>query len=246
MTNYLVISGQNQSFLAYENLVGSEPGVVFLPGLKSDMEGTKAMALEEYCKTKGRSFLRFDYFGHGKSSGKYEDTTIKHWYSSVVMLFQKLQLKPQILVGSSLGGWIGLNYAMRNPARVHGFVGIASAVQFTDQIFENLSQSEKENLSREGFVEKPSEYDDEPYRISAKLIEDGKGFRLFDRDVNLKCPIRLLHGLKDTEVSPAVSRQLLKHVNAKDKTLRLVGGADHRFSDTYSLRIIINAIESIS
>lgn len=246
MTKYIELSGSPRSYLAYEKLEGSEPGLVFLPGLKSDMEGTKALALHAYCKKVGRSYLRFDYFGHGKSSGKYEETTIKDWYSSVDNLFQKLKLKPPILVGSSLGGWLGLNYAYRNPLRVHGFVGIASAVQFTDEIFEGLSKSDKENLINHGYVEMPSDYEDGSYYISAQLIEDGKEFRMFDREVNLHCPIRLLHGLNDTDVAPSVSRRILKHINANDIALKMVEGADHRFSDPACQKILIEAIESIS
>ena len=246
MVEFIEVSGQSKSFLAYEKLDGSEPGIVFLPGLKSDMAGTKAMALQDYCEKMGKSYLRFDYFGHGKSSGKYEETTIKDWYSSVDILFQNLNLQPQILVGSSLGGWIGLNYAFRNPDKVRGFVGIASAVQFTDEIFEELTQAEKEDLSRKGFVEMPSDYEDGSYYISAKLIEDGKQFRLFDREVNYHCPIRLLHGLNDTDVSPSVSRRILQHVSSNDIAMKLVEGADHRFSDSDCQKIIIDTIESIN
>ena len=246
MTSYITLSETSKSYLAYDKLEGTEPGIVFLPGLKSDMEGTKAMALKAYCEEKGRSYLRFDYFGHGKSSGKFEETTIKDWYSSVDIMFKELDLGPQILVGSSLGGWIGLHYAYENPDKVHGFVGIASAVQFTDEIFEGLSDSERVGLSRKGYVELPSDYEDGAYYISAQLLEDGKQFRLFDKEVNYQCPIRLLHGLDDVDVSPSVSRKILNHVNSNDIAMKLVEGADHRFSDDYCQKLIIETIESIS
>ena len=246
MTSYITLSETSKSYLAYDKLEGTEPGIVFLPGLKSDMEGTKAMALKAHCEEKGRTFLRFDYFGHGKSSGKFEETTIKDWYSSLVIMFKELGLGPQILVGSSLGGWIGLHYAYEHPDMVHGFVGIASAVQFTDEIYEGLSDSERVDLSRKGYVELPSDYEDGAYYISAQLLEDGKQFRLFDKEVNYQCPIRLLHGLDDVDVSPSVSRKILNHVNSDDIAMKLVEGADHRFSDDYCLKLIIETIESIS
>ncbi len=246
MSTFIVFPNNPSIYLAYEEVKGSEPTIVFLPGLRSDKEGNKAMALQEYCVKKGRSYLRFDYFGHGRSSGEFSETTIKDWYMSLEILLKKLEIQHPILVGSSLGGWIGLSYAHRNPQNVRGFVGIASAVQFTDAIFEGLSKEGKEEFRQKGYVEIPSDYEEGPYKITEKMVEDGKLFRLFDREVNIDCPIRLLHGLNDIDIPPPVSKKILNHVNAKDKDLKLVAKADHRFSDNFCMQIIFNTIDSIS
>ncbi len=246
MTKYLVGLQKDQtSKLAYEQIAGREPGIIFLPGLKSDMEGTKAKFLHSYCEKKHRSYIRFDYYGHGKSSGKFEDTTIKEWYSSLEILFKELTLPPQILVGSSLGGWIALHFAYKYPEKVKGVVGIASAVEFTDGIYQQMSKAEKEELKQKGYCEIPSDYDDGAYHISYRLITHGRRYKIFNKNPYYKCPIRLLHGLNDTAVDSSVSKNIIQKVKASDISLHLIEGADHSFSDERCLGLITRAIESI-
>ncbi len=244
MTEFFNLPSRPHLRLAYNLLEGDGPGIVFLTGLKSDMTGTKALALEDYCRKNGRTFLRFDYLGHGQSSLMYEDTTLHDWFESVEVIVRGLQLDRQTIVGSSLGGWLGLIFAHRFPHLVHGFVGIASAVEFTDELLKDLNKKNQEELARKGCIQIESDYGD-PYVFTQELLSSGQDFRVFDDAFRLKCPVRLLHGLDDIDVQPSVSRRLMRHIDCDDMAMNLVSGADHRFSDTRCLEWIVAAVESI-
>lgn len=232
--------------LAYHLTAGSGPGVVFLGGFKSDMTGTKALHLQAWAEATGRAFLRFDYSGHGQSSGDFLDGCIGDWAEDAIAAITALTEGPQILVGSSMGGWIALLAAKALASRVAGLVGIAAAPDFTeDSMWAAFSDTQKAELAR-GRVELPSDYSDAPYVITRRLIEDGRQ-RLVLRDpLALPFPVRLLQGTADTDVPPAVALRLMEHAESPDLRLTLVKGADHRFSTPDCLDLITGAIAEVS
>jgi pimeloyl-ACP methyl ester carboxylesterase len=219
---------------------------VFLGGFRSDMEGTKAVHLEQAAQARGRAFLRFDYSGHGASSGRFEDGGIGDWAADAMAVIKALTKGPQVLVGSSMGGWISLLAARAMPARLAGLVTIAAAPDFTeDSMWDGFDTDQRAALARDGFVDLPSDYADEPYRITRRLIEDGRQ-RLVLRDpLPLPFPVRLLQGTADTDVPPEVALRLLAHADSPDMTLTLVKGADHRFSEPRELALLARTLDAL-
>ena len=232
--------------LAYNQTTGQGPGVVFLGGFKSDKEGTKAIYLEEWAQRRGQAFLRFDYSGHGQSSGDFLEGSIGDWAEDAGAIIAGLTDGPQILVGSSMGGWIALLLARMMPERFAGLVTIAAAPDFTeDSMWAGFDDAQKRALQEEGRVELPSDYSDEPYVITRHLIEDGRK-RLVLRDpLPLPFPVRFLQGTDDADVDMSVAYRLLNHADGPDMRLTLVKGADHRFSDPDCLALMVHAIEDV-
>jgi len=199
--------------IAYHKLEGRGPGVVFLGGFKSDMQGSKALYLEQWAREKGREFLRFDYSGHGESSNDFLDGCIGDWADDAYEVISHLTTGKQILVGSSMGGWISLLMAKRMPARIAGLVGVAAAPDFTeDSMWSDMDDIMRAKMAREGVVYVPSDYDD-PYPISKRLIEDGRKQLVLREPLDLPFPVRLLHGTADTDVKMDVALRLLDHAN---------------------------------
>lgn len=233
--------------IAYHRTEGKGPGVVFLGGFKSDMTGTKAVYLQDWAEAQGRAFLRFDYSGHGVSSGDFLDGAIGDWFEDALAVLTHLTEGPQILVGSSMGGWIALQLARAVPERVAGLVGIAAAPDFTeDSMWQGFTDAQRQDLMDKGRVELPSDYSPDPYVITRRLIEDGRT-RLVLRDpLPLPFPVRLLQGTADTDVPPAVALRLLDHATGPDIRLTLVKGADHRFSTPDCLAMIAAAVDQVS
>lgn len=233
--------------LAYDQTDGSGPGVVFLGGFSSDKEGIKARYLEEWAQRRGRAYLRFDYSGHGQSSGDFRDGSIGAWAEDAAAIIGSLTDGPQILVGSSMGAWIALLLAREMPDKVAGIVTIAGAPDFTeDQLWASFSNDERQRLLTAGQIEQPSEYSEEPYLITRHLIEDGRKHLVLRAPLRLPVPARLLHGEADADVDPLVSLRLLAHADCPDMRLTLVKGADHRFSDPDCLAMIVHAVEDVS
>jgi pimeloyl-ACP methyl ester carboxylesterase len=238
-------------FLAYRRRSASEdgakrPGIVFLSDFKSDMMGTKASALDDFCHARGLSFLRFDYSGHGESSGSFLDGTISRWFADALAAFDRLTEGPQILIGSSMGGWIMLLLALARPARIEGLIGLASAPDFTEAlIWQALSAAAREKLLREGKLEQPSEYSAEPYVITRALIEDGRRHLLLDRPIAIDAPVRLLHGLADRDVPHAVSLRLQEKLRAADVVVQLIKDGDHRLSRPQDLQRLYAAVDEL-
>ncbi len=229
--------------IAYHLTDGTGPAVVFLGGFKSDMGGTKAVFLEEWARAQGRAFLRFDYSGHGESSGAFTDGAIGDWFEDACAALGLLAGKV-VLVGSSMGGWISLLIARAMPARVAGLVTIAAAPDFTeDSMWAGFSDAQRAELMA-GQVALPSEYG-EPYIITRRLIEEGRT-RLVLRDpLPLPFPVRYLQGTADADVDMSVALRLLDHATGPDMRLTLVKGADHRFSDETCLNLIVAAVEDV-
>ena len=233
--------------IAYHRRAGRGPGVVFLGGFKSDMGGTKALHLQDWAEATGRAFLRFDYSGHGESSGAFLDGAIGDWFEDAMAVAQTLTTGPQVLVGSSMGGWIALLLARALPERVAGLVGVAAAPDFTeDSMWAGFTPAQRAALAAEGRVVLPSDYDPAGYVITRRLIEEGRG-RLVLRDpLPLRFAVRLLQGTADTDVPPAVALRLLDHATGPDIRLTLVKGADHRFSTQDCLALIERAVAEVS
>ncbi|SEN18271.1 Pimeloyl-ACP methyl ester carboxylesterase [Gemmobacter aquatilis] len=227
--------------IAYHRTEGQGPGVVFLGGFKSDMTGTKAVHLQAWAEATGRAFLRFDYSGHGQSSGDFLDGCIGDWAADAMAAIAGLTTGPQILVGSSMGGWMALLVARAMPDRVAGLVGIAAAPDFTeDLMWAGFTEAERAAVMA-GRLEQPSEYADEPYIITRKLIEEGRQNLVLRDPLPLPFPVRLLQGTADVDVPPAVALRLLDHAQSPDLRLTLVKGADHRFSTPACLDLITHA-----
>ncbi len=228
--------------LAYHKIEGAGPTVVFMGGLKSDMEGTKAVHLEAWARARGRSFLRFDYSGHGESSGSFEEGCIGDWHQDTVAAVSALTDGPLIVVGSSMGGWLALLLAREFPDRIAGMVTIAAAPDFTeDGYWASFSAEQKAALETVGHVELPSDYM-EPYVITKRMIVDGREHLVLRDPLRLPFPVRFLQGTADTAVSTETAMRLLERAEGPDMRLLLVKDADHRFSDDRCLGLIEDAV----
>lgn len=228
--------------IAYHLTAGTGPTIVFLGGLKSDMEGTKAVYLEAWAKAQGRAFLRFDYSGHGESSGTFEEGCIGDWHEDTLAAVDALTDGPIVPVGSSMGGWQALLLARARPERIAGMVTIAAAPDFTeDGYWASFTEDQKVELETQGYVELPSDYM-EPYRISKRMIEDGRNRLVLRAPLSLPFPVRCLQGTADTAVSTETALRLLGHADCADMRLTLVKDADHRFSDEACLAMIEEAV----
>ncbi|MCY4153072.1 MAG: alpha/beta hydrolase [Aestuariivita sp.] len=231
--------------LAYHFSVGESPTIVFLAGLKSDMNGTKALRLEEWSKQLGFAFLRFDYSGHGESSGRFEDGCIGDWHQDTLAIIDSVTTGPIVLVGSSMGGWQALLVARTRPNQVAGIVTVAAAPDFTEDFYwVNFSAEERNRLLRDGYIECNSDYD-EPYIISRRLIEDSRKHLVLRSPLILPFPVRCLQGTEDTAVTTETAIRLFDHANSRDMVLTLVKDADHRFSDERCLELIKEALLSV-
>lgn len=231
--------------LAYEQTEGQGLGIVFLGGFRSDMTGSKAAHLAQWAAQRHRPFLRFDYSGHGQSDGAFEDGCIGDWFADACDIITARRQGPQVLVGSSMGGWISLLIARALPERVAGLVGIAAAPDFTeDSMWAGFTPAQKADLAAYGAVQIPSDYGD-PYTITQNLIEDGRRNLVLRAPLHLPFPVRLLQGTADTDVPVAVAMRLMEHASGGDIRLTLVKGADHRFSSAECLDLITQTIEAL-
>lgn len=243
MTEFLITPQGRQ--IAYHQTARQGPGVVFLGGFKSDMTGTKAQHLQDWAEATGRAFLRFDYSGHGQSSGDFLDGCIGDWAADAQAAIAALTTGPQVLVGSSMGGWIALLTAKAMPERVAGLVGIAAAPDFTeDLMWAGFSEAERAAVMA-GRLGQPSDYSNEPYIITRKLIEEGRNQLVLRDALPLPFPLRLLQGTADVDVPQSVALRLLDHADSPDARLLLVKGADHRFSSQECLDLMVAAVEEL-
>ncbi|GAB5471202.1 MAG: alpha/beta hydrolase [Rhodospirillales bacterium] len=225
--------------IAYRHRPGSLPGILFLGGFMSDMSGTKATHLLDYGAASGRSVTTFDYLGHGLSSGAFESGTIGNWGNDALAVFDQVTEGPQILVGSSMGGWIMLLLARARPERIAGLVGIAPAPDFTEAlIWDQLPPDQRDKLMAEGRLEQPSDYGEAPYIITRALIEEGRNHLQLHAPIPLSCPVRLLHGLEDRDVPYEGSLALADALESSDVEVTLVKGGDHRLSSDGDLALL--------
>lgn len=231
--------------IAYHLSEGQGPCVVFLGGLKSDMEGNKALHLEAWAQARGQAFLRFDYSGHGQSSGTFEEGAIGDWAEDTAAALGALTTGKLIVVGSSMGGWQALLYARAYAARVAGMVTIAAAPDFTeDGYWARFDEAQRAEVMERGRIEMPSDYM-EPFIITRRFIEDGRANLVLRDPLPLPFPVRCLQGTADTAVSTDTALRLMDHADCPDMRLTLVKDADHRFSDGPCLGMIEAAIEDV-
>ena len=232
--------------LAYRRREGRSPGIVFLGGFMSDMTGTKAEALDRFCAARGQAFLRFDYFAHGASSGAFKDATIGRWLEDAVAVLDGLTDGPQVLVGSSLGGWIMLLLARARPERVKALVGIAAAPDFTeDLMWAEFTDEQRQAITRDGFLRMPSAYDPEGYLYTLALIEEGRRHLLMRAPIAIDCPVRLLHGMQDADVPWRTSLAIAERLASRDVRVTLVKDGDHRLSTEADLALLTATLEPL-
>ncbi len=230
--------------IAYHQTAGHGPGVVFLGGFQSDMDGTKALWLADWAKARGCAFLRFDYSGHGQSGGAFEDGCIGDWAEDAAAVLA-LTDGPQVLVGSSMGGWIALLLARAMPGRMAGLVTVAAAPDFTeDSLWAGFTAAQRTAVMS-GHVDLPSGYG-AAYRITRRLIEDGRRHLVLRDRLDLPFPVRMLQGTADADVPMDRALRLLDHAAGPDIRLTLVKGADHRFSTPQCLAMIGQAVDAVS
>ena len=232
-------------FLSFCHTPGQLPAIFFLGGFRSDMSGLKALALEQHCCRRGLAFTRFDYRGHGISSGRFEELGIGDWLADTLAILDHIAREPSILVGSSMGGWLAFLAALARPTRVRGLVAIAPAPDFTADIIEpRLTPEARTLLDRDGFLLAPSAYG-EPIPISRALIDQGARHLLLQAPIPLRIPIHVLHGQQDPDVPWQTSLRLAARLESPAVTVELIKDGDHRLSREEDLRRIAAAVDRV-
>lgn len=236
---------QDARDIALEQRPGKGPGLFWLGGYRSDMAGSKALALDDLGAEQGLAVTRFDYSGHGISGGNFDLGTISRWLEEAEAVFARTD-GPQIIIGSSMGGWIALLLAKRLLARgapARGLVLIAPAPDMTHELMlPSFTQDEHESLQNKGYIDQPSQYSETPYRITRKLIEDGKSHLLFGNVIETGCPVTILQGGKDPDVPPSHAIKLVTHILHDPVTLTMVPDGDHRLSREPDLALLREAV----
>ncbi len=226
-----ILTRENGASIAYHRLEGKSPGVVFMTGFMSDMTGGKALALEELCREMGHAYLRFDYQGHGESSGQFADGTIGIWSEDALAAVDELTEGPQVIGGSSMGGWIMMLTAIKRPERVAGLVGIAAAPDFTEGLLPpGLTEEQRNEIEENGLVVIPSGYEDD-YVITKALLEDGRKHLLLRGEIPITCPVRLLHGIEDESVPWETALTIQQKLQSEDVEVIFIKHGDHRLSE---------------
>jgi pimeloyl-ACP methyl ester carboxylesterase len=228
--------------LAYRLREGRSPALLFLPGYASDMEGTKALALDAFAEQQGLAILRFDYSGTGSSEGRFEDGMLGGWLDEALFMLDRRTEGPVILAGSSMGGWIALHVALRRPERIAGLIGIAAAPDFTDWGYRD---DQKAEIRETGRLELPNPYGPEPHLVTCGFWQSGEALRLLDAPIPIDCPVRLVHGDADAEVPLGVALRLLEKLRSADVQLTVIKGGEHRLSKANELQAIVRAAAAL-
>ena len=229
---------------------GALPGLFWLSGYKSDMNGTKAEALSRWAELQGRACVRFDYSGHGESEGKFTDGTIGRWLGESLAVFDACCRGPQILIGSSMGGWLALllvralrQRGKEGPASVAGLVLIAPAIDFTEELmWKRFTPEIKRELAEKGVWERPSAYSPEPYLVTKRLIEEGRDHLLLGGMIETGCPVRILQGVEDPDVPWQHAKALVARLASDDVVLTLIKDGDHRLSRPEDIERMLRAV----
>jgi len=253
LTSVTVGTGQAERRIAVRLREGAAPGVFWLGGFKSDMQGTKAVALDAWAAKAGRACIRFDYSGHGESGGAFTDGTIGRWLEESAAVFERFARGPQVLVGSSMGGWMALLLAreLRRRAvagsKLAGMVLIAPAADFTEELmWKKFSPEVKRQIETTGSWQRPSDYSPEPYVITRGLIEDGRKHLLLGGLIETGCPVRILQGVQDTDVPWQHAMELSSRLARDDVVMTLVKDGDHRLSRPEDIERLIEAVQELS
>lgn len=245
MTEFLAVGDRN---IAFERRLGRAPGLFWLGGFRSDMAGSKAMALDRFGAEHGLAVTRFDYSGHGRSGGDFNQGTISRWLQESLAVFD-LTVGPQIVIGSSMGGWLALllirELRRRSASRVMGLVLIAPATDMTELMLAQMPRKYRKLLDQQGFVEEPSAYSPEPYRINRALIDDGAHHLLFGHAIETGCPVTILQGARDKDVPKEHALKLVQHLVSDPVTFTLVPDGDHRLSRDEDLALLARTVEAM-
>ena len=228
--------------LAFRHRPGRSPTLVFLPGYMSDMDGSKATALDAWATAQGRAMLRFDYAGCGASGGEFGAQTLHGWRGDALAMIDEVVEGPVVLVGSSMGGWLMLLAALARPYRVAGLVGIAAAPDFTGWGF---TDEQKMTILREGQLVEESPDGEAPYVTTRAFWESGEALRLMHAPIAIDCPVRLLHGQRDTDVPWEWSLEILRQVRSADVQMVLVKDGDHRLSRDSDIALLIATVATL-
>jgi len=221
-------------------------GVVWLGGFRSDMLGTKAEFVDQWARKANRNFLRFDYSGHGESDGQFEAGCIGEWSADALAVFDELTEGPQILIGSSMGGWVATLLALKRPERIAAIVFIAPAPDFTERLmWRGFSKDQQRRLMNDGRLEQPSDYSDEPEIITRKLIEDGRNHLVMTGSVPVRCPVRILQGMKDDAVPYAHALEFAEMLESDDVAVALTRNGDHRLSTPEDLERLAATLDQL-
>jgi pimeloyl-ACP methyl ester carboxylesterase len=245
---FLDIEGRR---IAVRHRAGAAPGLVWLGGYRSDMKGTKAEALDGWAAETGRAFTRHDYSGHGESGGEFAEGTISRWLEESLAVFRRFTEGKQILVGSSMGGWIALRMAQElhkagESGRIAGMLLIAPAPDFTSELVEpQLTEAQRRDLAEKGWFGEPSQYSDDPYVYTRALFEDGEKNRVLTGIIDTHCPVHILQGMQDPDVPYMHALRLVEHLPADDVTLSLVRDGDHRLSRPQDIAMLIRTIDGL-
>jgi pimeloyl-ACP methyl ester carboxylesterase len=231
--------------IAYLKRAGKAPGVVWLGGFHSDMNGTKAQALDAWAEAGGRAYLRFDYFGHGASSGAFPNGTITRWRDDALAVLDHLSDGPQVLVGSSMGAWIALLVARARPKKVASLLLLAPAADFTEAlIWGRMTPDMRREIMERGQWQRPSAYGDGPYPITRALIEDGRRHLLLDSPIEIAAPVHILQGMKDPDVPWQHALKLVEKLS-RNPVLTLIKNGDHRLSTPEDIALITRTLDAI-
>ena len=229
--------------IAYKSLKGRGLGIIFIHGLNSDMNGVKALAVEKYARKNNLNFIRFDCRGHGKSEGKFEEFTISDWKKDLLDIIDNIAKGPQILIGSSMGGWLMMLAAKARPQRIKGMIGLAAAPDFGKDLYNNLNKKNKREITSKG-ITKYTSYGFSYYLTKKFFIEAEKN-RILKKSLYFTKPLVLIHGLKDNVVKEDVPRKILKKITGKNVNIIYLKESDHRLSSDTDLKVIINSISYI-
>jgi len=239
------ISRTDGERIAYLKRAGSTPGIVWLGGFKSEMTATKATALDVWAARHNHAYVRFDYFGHGSSSGTFRNGTITRWRDDALAVLDKLTSGPQVLVGSSMGAWLALLAALARPERTAGLLLVAPATDFTEALLWNrLGSDARRDILDKGEWLRPSHYDPNPYPITRMLIEDGRKHLLLHGAVAVHCPVRIVQGMADPDV-PFEHAMKLVAVLGPDTQMTLVKNGDHRLSKPHEIRLMEDLLSNL-
>ncbi|XP_068281679.1 palmitoyl-protein thioesterase ABHD10, mitochondrial [Nyctibius grandis] len=232
--------------LAYRKLKGRNPGVIFLPGLNSNMNGQKATALEDFCTSLGHAFIRFDYTGCGSSDGNFDECTIGKWRKDVLSVLDELADGPQILVGSSMGGWLMLHAAIARPDKVAALVGVAVAADHLVTTFKKLPIEAQKEIEDKGEWKLPTKHDEKGYySLTYDFIREAENHCVLNSPIPVTCPIRLLHGMKDGDVPWQISMQVADRVLSKDVDVILRKTGQHRMSEKEDTKLLVNTVDDL-
>jgi pimeloyl-ACP methyl ester carboxylesterase len=245
-TRSATLRRSNGATIAYRTIAGKSPGIVFMTGYRSRMEGAKALALEAYARGTGRAFTRFDYQGHGESGGDFEQANLSTWIGDALAVVDEVTEGPLVLAGSSMGAWIMLRVALARPQRVAGLLGIASAPDLTKTLMWDLFDDETRDKVMAGAVLRfPSGEGDSETVITKDLIEDGSRHLVLEGPIPIRAPVRLLHGLADQTVPWTLSELLLAQLESPDSSLTLIKDGGHRLSKPHELGLLVHAMDGL-